>query len=420
MDPALTNSLRLAATSLAIGLLIGIERERKGDSRGVRTFALISLFGFLVAAMAERMARPELLAVGLGVLGLIAVSAYWHDYRGQAPEGSAPAEPPTTSVVAMTVTGCLGFLCGLSDDRLAVPMAIVVASLLYFKSELEGLAGRIRSDDLIPVLQFGALTFIIMPLLPDHAYGPNGSLNPHDMWRMVVLVAGVGLTGYFALRFAGPRYGAPLAAVAGGLVSSTATTLVFARHSRTHASAPMLALLVLLCNFTMLLRLVAMAAVIQPALVPGIGLLVGAALAAAMAVGLWLWPQAIRAADLPMPQVDNPTQLRVALGFGLAYGLVSLLAAVGAERAGRGALYLVAALSGLTDVDAISLSSFRMFGAGSIEAGTAVAAVGIAVIASMLFKTAMVFSSGSRAMARLCSAGFLAMAAAIGAAILLV
>jgi uncharacterized membrane protein (DUF4010 family) len=338
----------------------------------------------------------------------MSIAAYWHDHR-RAPE------PPTTSMVAMVVTGGLGILCGLEQTALAVPLAIVVASLLYFKGTLHGIAGRIGGEDLIPVLQFGALTFIVLPLLPDHAYGPNGSLNPYEAWLMVVLVSGVGLAGYLALRLAGQRYGAPLAAIAGGLVSSTATTLMFARHAKAGGAPAQLAQLVLLANLTMLVRLAGLAAVVSPRLLPGIATSMGAALAVALAYTAWLGTRARRDVGVPLPDVRNPADLRVALGFGLAYALVSLLAAWGNAQLGEGALYAVAAISGITDVDAITLTSFRLFDTGSIDARMAVVAIALAVIANLAFKATIVFGAGSRALGWLCTGGFAAMALSIGA-----
>jgi hypothetical protein len=179
----------------------------------------------------------------------------------------------------------------------------------------------------------------------------------------------------------------------------------------------LLTLLVLLSNLTMLARLCVMAAILQPDLLGRVAVLAGSAALAAIAVGLWLRPRLIAQGNLPLPQVENPTRLRVALGFGLAYGLVSLVAAVASEQVGRGALFGVAALSGLTDVDAISLSSFRLFGAGTLDRFGAITSVGIAIMANMAFKAALVLSTGSRELARLCGIGFAAMAIAVALAI---
>ncbi len=413
MDEALLRAVKLFGTSMAIGLLIGLERERKADSRGLRTFGLISLLGTMVATLASLLAMPQLVAVGFAMLGLIAIAAYWGEGRVQG-RGEGGGEAPTTSVIAMILTGCLGILCGLEQERLAVALGIVIVSLLYFKGELRGIAGRIGRADLIPVLQFGALTFIVLPLLPDHAYGPHGSLNPHEIWLTIVLVAGVGLVGYLTLRFAGQRYGMPLAAISGGLVSSTATTLVFARsRDASQGSAAIRSMMVMLANLTMLMRLTIMAAIIRPDLLLPILPVLGSAAAAGLLWAAWLQRRLAQAGTIPLPVVQNPTQLRVALLFGLAYGVVSLLAAWGAAQVGDSALYVVAAISGLTDVDAIALSAFRLEASGSIAAPAAVMAIAIAVIANLALKTVMVFTVGTRELAWLCAAGFAAMALAI-------
>ncbi|MFM1988175.1 MAG: hypothetical protein RJA99_1132 [Pseudomonadota bacterium] len=411
MDPVLLADAWRYGTGLAIGLLVGIERERKRDSRGVRTFALVSLLGTLIGGLARDSALPGIVPAGLVLIAALSIAAYWADHR-------VHDEPPTTSMVAMTLTGALGMLCGLGNPQLAVTLAVVVAALLVFKTELHGVAGRIGRDDLIPVLQFGALTFVALPLVPDRAYGPNGSLNPREIWLMVVLVAGVGLAGYLLLRFAGRRFGAPLAAVAGGLVSSTATTLVFARHARAGGGTALAAGMVVLSNLTMLVRLAILAAVAQPALLPGVAAVAGAAIVASVPVALWLLPRARREGELPLPQVSNPTDLRVALGFGIAYGAISLIAAWATARVGEGGLYAVAAVSGLTDVDAITLTALRLHGDGRIDTQGAVSTIAIAVVANLVFKAGVARVAGNAALARPVAAGFATMAAAIAATVL--
>jgi uncharacterized membrane protein (DUF4010 family) len=410
VDPVLLADAWRYGTGLAIGLLIGIERERKGDSRGVRTFALVSLLGTLLGGLSRDLGQAVLVPVGMATLAALSLAAYWHDHQTRA-------EPPTASMVAMTVTGTLGLLCGLGDLQLAVPLAIVVAALLVFKTELHGVAGRIGRDDLIPMLQFGALTFVGLPLVPDRAFGPDGTLNPHEIWMMVVLVAGVGLAGYLLLRFAGQRFGAPLAAIAGGLVSSTATTLVFARHARAGGGASLAAAMVLLSNLTMLVRLVILTAVAQPALLPGVAAVAGAAIAASVPVGLWLLPRARREGSMPLPEVRNPTDLRVALGFGLAYGLVSLLAAWATAQIGERGLQAVAAISGLTDVDAVTLTALRLNGEGRIDPSGAVTAIAVAVVANLVFKAVIARAAGGPALARPVAVAFATMAAAIAATV---
>ena len=122
-------------------------------------------------------------------------------------------------------------------DQLAVMLAIGTTVLLYFKAQLRGIATRLEARDWISMLQFGVLSLVILPILPDREYGPYDALNPHQIWLMVVLIAGVSLAGYAALQLAGARYGAAFVGVFGGLASSTATTLVYARKARDIADA---------------------------------------------------------------------------------------------------------------------------------------------------------------------------------------
>lgn len=429
--PALMESLKWLGTSLGLGLLVGLERERKGDSRGLRTFGLIGLLGGMTGQMALRTGRWELLATGLALIGLIAISAYWRTSGTGQPSQTTP-EAPTTSVVAMTVTGALGLLAGLGELVLAVAIGVVVVSLLYFKTELRGVAGRISRDDVVAILQFGALSFIVLPLLPDRAWGPRGSLNPHDIWLMVVLVAGVGLVGYLALRFAGQRYGPALAALAGGLVSSTASTLVFARqgsqsdkgsergpngHPDHGAQASRL---ILLANLAMGVRLLVLTLVLAPALMSSLGMAVAAALAvlmvSAVAVGrLGSSREGVSANGAgELGQVVNPVKLSVALAFGLAYGGITLIAALATDKLGPQALYAVALFSGLTDIDALTLSTFRLQAHGAIEATAAATAVCLAIAANFGMKALIVISAGGRAAVLRCVPAFAAAAGVMG------
>ena len=200
-------------------------------------------------------------------------------------------------------------------------------------------------------------------------------------------------------------------------MSSTATTLVLARHARAGGAATLGALLVLLSNLTMMLRLTVITALVQPRLLPAIATVMTAALLAFVPVAVWLTPGARHDTELPAPALRNPTDLRAALGFGIAYGLVSLLAAWAAVRLGEGALYAIAALSGLTDVDAISLSGLRLYGTDAIDAQTAVTVIAIAVVANLAFKGAIAFAAGTRALGLRCAIGFGTMAAAMAVAV---
>jgi len=200
-------------TSLAIGLLIGLERERSPGSRaGLRTFALVALFGTLAAMLSEEANMPWLLLGGLLIVGLMTIAAY-----SRAKDDSA--DPGTTTVAAILVCYGLGAAVWYGNDTLAIMLAIITTVLLYFKTELHGITEKLSRRDLISILQFAVLTFIILPILPDKNYGPYEAIDPYQIWLMVVLISGVSLAGYVALQFIGPRHSAVLG-LFGGLVSS--------------------------------------------------------------------------------------------------------------------------------------------------------------------------------------------------------
>ena len=205
-------------TSLAIGLLIGLERERKPDAKaGVRTYALVALLGTLAAMLGQETGSGWVLAAGMLVIGAMMMLAL-------AVDPQQDRDPGTTSVVALMICYALGATVWFGYETLAVMLAIATTALLYFKAELHGFSRSLTAKDLISILQFAVLSFVILPILPDRDFGPYGALNPHQIWWMVVLISGVSLAGYTALRIVGPRHGPALIGFFGGLVSSTATT----------------------------------------------------------------------------------------------------------------------------------------------------------------------------------------------------
>jgi uncharacterized membrane protein (DUF4010 family) len=300
----------------------------------------------------------------------------------------------------------LGVLVWHDEIQLAVMLGIAATMLLYFKPELRGLSQHMSRRDLLSVLQFAVLALIILPLLPNQNYGPYGALNPHQIWWMVVLIAGVGLAGYAALRLVGQQRGAVMLGLLGGLVSSTATTLAFSRHARaSSAMLPVAVIVIVLANLVVLVRLGVLAAVLAPGvlslLLPVLlgGLVVGG-LAAAYGVHR-LQPQD----ELPALAMGNPTELRTALGFGLLYAVVLLAAAWLSDWLGTRGLYAVALVSGLTDVDAITLSSLRLHNLDKLSVAVAVNVIVLGVLANLVFKSVLTFTIGGWRMARHAVAG---------------
>jgi uncharacterized membrane protein (DUF4010 family) len=412
-QPTAVEHVQAFATSLALGLLMGLERERKPDPKaGLRTFALVALWGCLSALIAEKTGGGWLIAAGLLAVAAMMIAAVTID----PPDDG---DPPTTSIVALMICYGLGAAVWFGYGTLAAMAAIATTALLYFKTQLHGITRALTHKDLISILQFAALSFVILPILPDNDFGPFQTFNPHQIWWMVVLISGMSLAGYAALRIAGSRLGAPMIGFFGGLVSSTATTMVFARHARGEPDLLRTAtLVILLANLMVMLRLLLVALVVAPRLLPTLAPVLGIALALGLAATVIGWRGLLGGQALPMPEVSNPTELKTALGFGLLYAGVLFLAAWLEELAGSKGLYAVALASGLTDVDAITLSSLRLYNQDKLIEQQAVVSIALATLANLAFKSGLVVSIGGAALARRTLPGLAAIAVGIGAGLI--
>ncbi len=397
-------------TSLAIGLLVGLERERNPSAKaGLRTFALVAMFGTLTALLSDKLGSPWLLIAGLLVVAGMIVAAYL-----KAPATEEDSDPGTTTIIALVLCYGLGAMIWYGLAKLAVMLAIGVTALLYFKPELRGMSQRLTRRDLVAVLQFSVLTFIVLPILPDQDYGPYGAFNPHQAWLMVVLISGISLAGYAALHVTGTRYGAPLLGFLGGLVSSTATTLIYAKHGKANQSMLNLAAsVIVIAGTVVLLRLMVVSATVAYGALPGLLPVLTGGLLLGLMVALYNWRKLSKATELYLPETSNPAELHSALGFGLLYVVVLLGAAWMSDIAGSQGLYAVALVSGLTDVDAITLSSLRLFNLGQLSEQQTVTAIALAVLANLAFKFGMVVFIGGWTLARQVAIGFGAIACGV-------
>jgi len=401
------------ALSAGIGLLVGLERERNPSAKaGVRTFALIAVLGSLAALLSEATGSGWALGAGAVCVTGTLVAAYLHD------PGSGRDDAGTTTVMAAIAVFFLGAANYYGHRTLAVALGVGMTALLYFKAELEGFSQKLTGQDIRSMLQFAVLTAVILPLLPDRSFGPYGVLNPFQIWLMVVLVAAVSLAGYVAWRLTLGRHGLLLTGLLGGVVSSTATTLVHARHAAAGAQpVPAALLVILLANATMLLRVLVLVGVVSPSSLPQALLVVVPALLVAMVGVAWRWRAAAMAPPAGETAFHNPAQLRTALGFGAIYAVVLLLAAWAIDLLGSRGLMVLAGVSGLTDVDAITLSSMRLLDSGALSQVTALTAVGIAVASNLVFKAVVAASAGGHrlrwAVVRAFSGPLLALAAGI-------
>lgn len=409
--PLVSDQIEVFLIAGGIGLLIGLERERIASARaGLRTFGLVSILGALTAMLGQEFQSVAPFATGLAAVAIMIVAAYLVN-----PD---PEDPGTTSVVALLLCYCLGAATALGFAKLAVMLAVGTTVLLYFKAELRGIATRLKPQDWISILQFGVLSLVILPILPNEEFGPYHALNPYQIWWMVVLISGVGLVGYAALQLVGPRYGTAFVGFCGGLVSSTATTMIYAKLARsTPAMSSAAALVILLANLVMVARVTVIATVVAPGIMAAMASAVLPALVLGLAAVVWYWRRLNNGSDLILPETKNPAELRTAVEFGLLYALVLLCAAWLSSEIGNKGLYALAFVSGLTDVDAINLSTMRLFSIGQLKSDPAVITVVLAVCSNLAFKTAMTFALGGTGIGWRILPGMLAVGLGLGACV---
>lgn len=413
--PELAAPVQAFGTALGIGLLIGMERERRPEaSAGLRTFALVAMLGCLFALLGEKTGGPWLLVAGVLVISGSMIASNFSAQQEEKYRGF-------TSEAAVIITYGLGAAVWFGYASLAVMLAITTTILLYFKAELRQFSERTTPKDINSILQFAVLSLVILPILPSQDFGPYNAINPRQVWYMVVLISGLALAGYLALRIVGARHGAALLGIFGGLASSTATTMMFSRHARDHAHlVRMSAIVILIANIMVMIRIGIVAGIVAPTLILPVATVFACGIVPGLALTLYSWRTLVAAGDLPMPEVKNPTELKTAVSFGLLYAVVLLASAWLQDIAGNSGVFIVAMVSGLTDADASVLSSLRMFNLQKLAGDGAVIAVTLALMANLVFKIGLVLSIGGTNLARHALPGLLAIGSGMAAGLLLV
>src|SRR5215203_67410 len=377
------------AVALGLGLLVGLQRERADSAiAGIRTFALITLFGAL-AAQLGRVFGGWVVAAGLLVVAAFVVSGNLVRLR------KGEAEPGQTTELAAVLMYGIGAWVVVGAMPVAVALGGTVAVLLHLREPLHRLVGRIGEGDLKAIMQFVVIALVILPILPDQAFGPYGVLNPYQIWWMVVLIVGLSLLGYVAFKLFGSGAGTVLSGVLGGAISSTATTVTYARRTReAPESSRLAALVVMIASTVVFVRLLVEVALVARGrfleLAPPLAAMLGVAVALSLAA--WL---AGRREKAEPPEAGNPAELKSALVFGALYAVILLAVAFAQERFGKAGLFTVAALSGLTDVDAITLSTARLVSGGGLDPGTGWRAILLAALSNLVFKAGLVAVLGS-------------------------
>lgn len=345
-----------ALVSLAIGLIIGLERgwqtRRLEDNQriaGMRTYGLIGLLGGACGLLLPTLGTTLALLGLLAILGGVVLSV-WLSLRWQGEFG-------LTSSAAMVLTYLLGLMAVLLGPTEAVACAVLAALLMGLKGEIHQGMLFLSETEFHATLRFLLISLVLLPVLPNEEIGPLQAFNPFKIWLMVVMIAAISFCGHFAVRLVGTRKGLVLTSILAGFASSTALTLQFARLNREQNGLErLLANGILLASATMWLRVWTLTLVVYPPLARQ---LTWPLLTLALVIygcAFWFWYRREAAPEPVQPETRNPLDLATALKFGLLLAVIGFLATLLQQTVGSSGVYLLAAASGIADVDAITLS----------------------------------------------------------------
>lgn len=402
-------SLQYLGLALAIGLLIGLERgwhaRAEADGArvaGIRTFGLAALSGGVIGLLATQLGAAFAGMALLGFTGLVIVG-YWLDTHDN---GTRPVDRGMTTEIALLLSFMLGMAATFGDPppyALAAAISAVIATILLgLKPVLHAWLNRISATELNATLKFLLISVVLLPLLPNQGYGPWQAFNPYLTWWMVVLVSALSFSGYIAIKLAGERLGIMLTSLLGGLVSSTVTTITLAHHASARRFTPaLLASGILAASSIMFVRVLIEAGIVNPALLPSLLPPLLSMCAITLGGAFWLWRQSAQSTPGSTPDevaaLSNPFELGSALKFGLLLSAILVLSIGARHWFGDTGLYLLALISGLADVDAITLSAARM-SLDTLSADTARNTILIATFTNTGVKVMLALVIGGRAL----------------------
>lgn len=382
------------AIALGLGLLVGLQKERAASPlAGLRTFALATLAG-AVAALVGASSTPWVIVGGLLAITVLMVTGNLILIKGP---GTDPGQTTEAAVVLMYLIGALVVV---GPREAAIVCGATTAVLLHLREELRTWVDRLSDGDVRAIMQFVVISLVVLPVLPNQTYGPYAVINPRQVWWMVVLIVGLNLVGYGAFRVMGAKAGTALAGVLGGVISSTATTISYARQTKTEPGMDSTAVVIVwIASGVVFIRIMLEIGAVAPSFLPIAAgpLLIMLALFAVVAAAIWR--TSMSPGESPL-EPGNPSELKPAILFGALYAFVLFIVAAGQDLLGDVGLYVAAAVSGLTDVDAITLSTSQLVSTDRLDPNTGWRIVLIAILSNLMFKLAMAASLGSRAFAR--------------------
>ncbi len=412
--------------ALILGALLGFERafsvkmeDNKEDVfAGIRTFSLIALLG-CIAAYIDSNYLKGILLLSFAAIILITIVSYYISFFKHNDRG-------ITTEVSIFICFAIGIMVQMGNVQVATFITIIVAIILYLKKTTDNLSKRIEAEDIRAVLKFAIVTFVILPIFEPKFYVSLGDiaplknileknapslvsielLNPHTVWLMVVLISAISFTGYFAIKLLGNRKGIGLTGLMGGLVSSTATTMEFSRRSSQNAGQYLpFSLAILLACTIMFPRVLVEVLVVNARLVPSLSITMGMMAITGFVISIIIWRKAGREPTEEM-KLKNPFSIIPALQFAFLYAVIVFLVRVTSELTGDSGVYVVSVLSGLTDVDAITLSMSQLAKQDPSKLNQATVAITLAAFSNTIMKAVIAASIGSKGLRKVIFIGF--------------
>ncbi len=392
--------LKQVGIAVVLASLIGLEREQKYQKYGsdafggIRTFALIGLLGALSFILsAYSIVYFAILTAGFFSL---VVASYFITCKRNNDIGA-------TSEVAAILVYIVGLLCGMEKFVLATVVALAVLSILHFKAPLHKWAKHLKNEEIVSAIQFIVIAFVVLPLLPNQEFGPFGFFNPYIVWLMVVFISAISFVSYIAIKLFGAKRGIGITGFLAGFISSTALVLNFSGESkRNKGIVNPYVLAVVVASSAMFFRVLLEVSVLSPALLNKLLIPLVAMGGVGILSVLFLWVKKGKSSEKiekEMLKIKSPFSIAPALKFGAFFAAISLLTKLGSEYMGDSGLYLSSFISGIMDVDAITVNMAEDFVSNKITESAAVVAIIIASMTNTFVKGGIFLALGHRKVA---------------------
>ena len=415
--------------AIFLGALIGLQREfiqqhlNVKSFAGIRTFIFVTFFGALLGFLGKDILSVWVI-VGFAGIFIFSIVSYILTYMNTK-------RISATTQISFVISFVLGAMCTTGYAQLASIFAIIVATFLTFKERLHKMAKKLQAKELVGMIEFALVAFVVLPLLPNKNYSPMdipglnslltgfginpgflsqlNVLNPHNIWLMVIFISGINLAGYFLVKAYGSKKGYGLLGIVGGMVSSTAVTLSMSEESKLKKNREIFLpffIATVFASSVMFIRVLVEVSVVNSSLLPKLILPMGAMCVAGFVIPTLLYKRRMKKVSEKEVKIDQPFAFKPALIFGLFFALVLFVAKAMQILLGATGIYITSILSGLVDVDAITLSMSSLSKSGSIHPIVAVIAIVLAAVSNTIVKASMTYIFGNKKFARSVIIGF--------------